>query len=116
MKNKKIIVFFTSLILMMMVMTSVAFAGSIKDMFGISGLAPKQPDGIKAVTLIGTVKWIGYIVGIGMFIWVGIKYLLSGAGEKAKAKETLIPLLIGAILVTSGTAITVAVFSTFGYN
>ena len=116
MKNKKIIVFFTSLILMMIIMMPVVSAGSIKDMIGISNLTPSQLPGFKAVTLIGTIKWIGYIVGIGMFIWVGIKYLLSGAGEKAKAKETLIPLLIGAILVTSGTAVTAAVFSTFGYN
>lgn len=116
MKKKNYIVFFTSLILMMLIMSPIVNAGSIKDMIQISNLTPTQPSGIKAVSIIGTIKWVGYIVGIGMFIWVGIKYLMAGAGEKAKAKETLIPLLAGAILITTGTAITSAVFSVFGYN
>lgn len=116
MKKKNYIVFFTSLILIMLIISPVVNAGSIKDMIQISNLTPSQPDGINAVSILGTIKWVGYIVGIGMFVWVGIKYLLSGAGEKAKAKETLIPLLVGAILVTTGTAITAAVFSMFGYN
>lgn len=116
MKKKNYIVFFTSLILIMLIISPVVNAGSIKDMIQISNLTQSQPDGINAVSILGTIKWVGYIVGIGMFVWVGIKYLLSGAGEKAKAKETLIPLLVGAILVTTGTAITAAVFSMFGYN
>lgn len=117
MKKKNWIVFLTNLILIMLMLTPVVHAtGSIKDLITIGSVTPSQPAGIKANTIIGTIKWIGYLVGIGMFIWVGIKYLLSGAGEKAKAKETLIPLLAGAILITTGTAITAAVFSTFGYN
>ena len=117
MKKEKRIVFFTNLILIMLVLMPVVNAGgSIRDLITIGSLRPSQPAGIKANTIIGTIKWVGYLVGIGMFIWVGIKYLLAGAGEKAKAKETLIPLLAGAILITTGAAITGAVFSMFGYN
>lgn len=113
MKNKKVIYFITNLLLILLLMTPCVNA-TID--ITITNITPSQLPGIKAVTLIGVIKWIGYLVGIGMFIYVGIKYLLAGAGEKAKAKETLIPILIGAVLVTSGTAITAAVFSTFGYN
>ena len=64
----------------------------------------------KAKTLLGTLQWGGYLVAIGMLIWVGIKYLMSGAAEKAKAKETLVPIVIGAILVAGATWIASALF------
>lgn len=67
----------------------------------------------KTNVLIGTLKWIGYVVAIGMIIWSGIKYVMSGAGEKAKVKETLVPILIGAILVVAAVEITGAVFGAF---
>lgn len=67
----------------------------------------------KTGVLIGTLKWIGYVVAIGMIMWSGIKYVMSGAGEKAKVKETLVPIVIGAILVVAAVEITGAVFGTF---
>lgn len=112
MKSKKMICFITVFILSMIMIMPYTCAIEIS----ISNLTPAQPSGIKATTILGVVQWIGYVIGIGMIIFVGIKYLLAGAGEKAKAKETLIPILIGAILITMGTAITATVFSLFGYN
>ena len=65
----------------------------------------------KSLSLLGTLQWVGYLVAIGMLIWVGIKYLMSGAAEKAKAKETLIPIVIGAVLVAGATWIASALFT-----
>ena len=76
---------------------------------------PTQPDiGITGSinTVLGVVQWIGFIVAIAMIIYVGIKYLTAGAGEKAKVKDTLIPMLIGAVLVALGPTIAKAVFDT----
>lgn len=115
MNKKKSIVFLTNLILIIFAIMPVVNA-SVTDLISIGSITGTQLTRIKAVTIIGTIKWVGYLVGIGMFIWVGIKYLLAGAGEKAKAKETLIPLLAGAILITTGTAITATVFSIFGHG
>lgn len=70
--------------------------------------------GMDAANWIGTLKWIGYIVAIGMIIWCGVKYVMAGAGEKAKSKETLIPILIGTVLVVAGIEITAAVFNALG--
>ena len=69
-------------------------------------------DSIK--TVLGTIQWIGYVVAIGMLIYVGIRYLTAGAGKKAEAKETLIPMLIGAALVALAPTIANAVFTTIG--
>ena len=78
-------------------------------------IRPVPPDdGVTApvVQVLGVVQWIGFIVAIAMIIYVGIKYLTSGAGEKAKVKDTLIPMLIGAVLVALGPTIAKAVFTT----
>lgn len=117
MKNQKIICFITVLILsMMLIMPCVNATANKKIDISIGNLTPQQPDGINAVSILGVVQWIGYMLGIGMIIFVGIKYVCAGAGEKAKVKETLFPILLGAILITMGTAITAAVFNLFGYK
>ena len=66
---------------------------------GISSITPTPIFKDKVQTGLGIATWIGLIVGIVMVIWVGGKYLMAGAGEKAKAKETLVPMLIGACLI-----------------
>ncbi len=65
----------------------------------------------KATGVLGVIQWVGYIIAIGMIIWVGIKYVMSGAGEKAKAKETLVPIVIGAVLIAGAATIAQFVFN-----
>lgn len=115
MKNK--IIFLLLLIMMFSIsIVNASNAKSVKDLIGISNVTGSQLDGIKANTILGTIVWLGYIVSIGMFIWVGIKYVMSGAGEKAKAKETLVPILVGAFLISTGATITATVFGIFGHG
>lgn len=61
-------------------------------------------------SILGVIQWIGFIVAIGMLIYVGIKYLTAGAGTKAEVKSNLVPMLIGAVLVALGPTIAKAVF------
>ncbi len=63
--------------------------------------------------VLGVVQWIGFIVGIAMLIWIGIKYLTAGAAKKAEVKETLVPWIVGAALVALGPTIALAVFNAF---
>ena len=62
---------------------------------------------------LGIAQLIGFVVAIVMIIWVGIKYLTSGAGKKAEAKDTLIPIVIGAGLVALAPTIAKALFNAF---
>lgn len=62
-------------------------------------------------TIIGTMQWVGYFIAILMLVWVGIRYVTSSVGEKVKAKESLAPMLIGAILVIGATTIAYAIFN-----
>jgi len=58
-----------------------------------------------AMKVMGTVQTIGFVVAVIMIMWVGIKYLTAGAGEKAKVKDTMIPILVGAIMIVAATTI-----------
>ena len=105
--SKKMIVLLIAMSMIMMSSISLAnnwVVGSSVTPTSISGL------GTTAANVLGIMQWGGYIIAIGMLIWVGIKYVTAGAGEKAKAKETLIPIVIGAVLIAGAVTIATAVF------
>lgn len=99
------------IMIMLVMMSSIAFAGY--DEISTNPGAPSSAGSLqaKATGVLGVIQWVGYIVAIGMLIWVGIKYVTSGAGEKAKAKETLIPIVIGAVLIAGATWIAQFIFN-----
>ncbi len=78
---------------------------------GTHAIPPEVTTGIGKV--LGAAQWIGVIVGTGMIIYIGVKYLTAGAGKKAEAKETAIPLLIGAGLVMLAPTVAKWVFELF---
>lgn len=64
-----------------------------------------------AETILGTMQWIGYFIAILMLIWAGIRFTTSSAAEKVKAKETLWPMVIGAILIAGASTIAYFIFN-----
>ena len=106
MKKSMIFVLITALLVL-----STAFAT-----YEITGVKPTPPTaevqgGVQ--TVLGAAQWIGFIVGIAMIIWVGVKYLTAGAGKKAEVKSTMIPILVGAALVALAPTIAQWVFGMF---
>ena len=59
----------------------------------------------KTGNVLGIVQVIGSVVSVIILMAIGIKYMLGSVEEKAEYKKTLMPYLIGAALVFSGTAI-----------
>lgn len=55
--------------------------------------------------IVGVVTWIGMILSVTTFVTIGVKYMLGSVEEKADYKKTLVPYLIGAILVFGITTI-----------
>lgn len=49
--------------------------------------------------ILSALSWVAYAIALAMLIVLGIKYLLSGANEKAKLKEKVFPYLIGVALI-----------------
>ena len=53
----------------------------------------------KLPVIINGIAWIGYGVSFGMLIFIGIKYMLSAANEKATLKQGAINYVIGGVLI-----------------
>lgn len=53
--------------------------------------------------ILGIIRVIGTIIAVGMIMVLGIKYMVGSAEQKAEYKKTLLPYLIGAILLFTAT-------------
>ena len=62
-------------------------------------------------TIVGVLQIIGIIVAVVVLLVLGIKYMMGSASEKAEYKKTMIPYLVGAILIFGASAITKVVVS-----
>ena len=64
---------------------------------------PEITGGDKIVTIgnriIGGIQYLGSIVSVIGLVVIGIKYIIGSTEEKAEYKETMIPYIIGAVLV-----------------
>ena len=61
--------------------------------------------------LIGIITTVGVVVAVIVLLILGIKYMMGSASEKAEYKKTMIPYLVGAILIFGASAITKVVVS-----
>lgn len=60
--------------------------------------------------IIGAIQAIGSLVSVGILVVLGIKYMMGSAEEKAEYKKTMIPYLIGAVMVFMASNIAGAVY------
>lgn len=56
--------------------------------------------------IIGIITTVGVVVAVVILLVLGIKYMMGSASEKAEYKKTMIPYLVGAILIFGASAIT----------
>lgn len=59
----------------------------------------------KAENILGIIRIIGTIVSVVVLMVLGIKYMLGSVEERADYKKSMIPYLIGAAIVFTGTMI-----------
>ena len=62
-----------------------------------------------AGNIVNIITWVGIIVAIIVLLVLGIKYMMGSAAEKAEYKKTMIPYLVGAVLIFGASAIAQAV-------
>ena len=71
--------------------------------FGNTGISATDTiSGVASGTVnkvLGAIQWIGYAIAVGMLLYIGIKYVMASANEKADLKNSLVRYLIGAILI-----------------
>lgn len=56
--------------------------------------------------IIGIITAVGVVVAVVILLVLGVKYMMGSASEKAEYKKTMIPYLVGAILIFGASAIT----------
>ena len=114
---KKVSKIFATILLVVMLMSfaSVVFAATSVD----PGTWKNQPgDKIKtdditnfSASLINVISIVGSAAAIITLIVLGIKYMMGSAEEKAEYKKTMIPYLIGAILIFAASNIASMIYS-----
>lgn len=62
-------------------------------------------------SIVGILQVIGILVSVIVLIVLGIKYMMGSAEEKAEYKKTMIPYLIGAVLIFTASALAQAIYN-----
>ena len=73
----------------------------------LTGTPPTNTANIKNLgdSIIGVVRTVGVVVAVVILLVLGIKYMMGSAEEKADYKKSMIPYLVGAILIFASTTI-----------
>ena len=118
-KSMKIVSILMMAIMMVMVATPV-FAGKVDPDSAISGVtsqitAPQQTSNITQLVgkILGFLQWGAIIGGVLIITILGIKYMMGSLEEKAEYKKSLIPLIVGIIVVMGASTIANILFKTF---
>lgn len=53
----------------------------------------------KVENILGIIRTVGVVTSVVMLMAIGIKYMLGSIEEKAEYKKTMIPYLVGAVMV-----------------
>lgn len=64
-------------------------------------------------TIVGILQVVGIIVAVVVLLVLGIKYMMGSAEEKAEYKKTMIPYLVGALLIFAASSIVNVVYNMF---
>lgn len=76
---------------------------------------PTNPTDTKQLTdlggsIIGVVRTVGVLIAVVVLLILGIKYMMGSAEEKADYKKSMIPYIVGAVLVFAASAISGIIF------
>lgn len=83
-----------------------------------ANLEAKNPTNVGKMTelvgkILGFLQWVAIVGGILIITILGIKYMMGSLEEKAEYKKSLIPLIVGIIVVMGATTIANILFKTF---
>ena len=65
----------------------------------------------KVGKIIGFLQWAGAIAGVLIITILGIKYMMGSLEEKAEYKKSMIPLIVGAVVLIAAPQIAKLIFS-----
>lgn len=96
-------------------MTSLMMLKSSVFAFGVNDLKGTEVNNSNLTTVgkktLGLITTIGSVVAVLVLVVLGVKYMMGSAEEKAEYKKTLMPYVIGAVLVFAASTIAGVIFS-----
>lgn len=103
-KSIKIIAILITAIILIICMTTVS------NGFGVNDIVNGTPTGVSEITSVGNkifnvITIVGIILSVIVLVILGMKYMIGSVEEKATYKQTLMPYLIGAILLFGASTI-----------
>ncbi len=112
MNTKKLIKIVSALVLIVMIISMVSTVFAVTDPKDLQGVTTgnSQINNI-GKKIIGLVQTIGTITSVLILVVLGIKYMMGSAEEKAEYKKTMIPYLVGAVLIFAASNIASAIYS-----
>lgn len=108
-KQKKTILFFLILIIVLISFVSISYGFGVDDLKGNQ----VEVDSMKKVGngVMKVVSTIGVVISVVMLVVLGIKYMMGSTEEKANYKKSLLPYVIGASLVFAASSIAQLIYN-----
>lgn len=114
---KKSIKVISTLLLAIMLVTSVAGTVLAVDpntvLNGLDGNGNVQTSDLTKVgnNIVTIIQVVGIVIAVIVLLIIGIKYMMGSASEKAEYKKTMIPYIVGAVLIFAGTSLVRVIYS-----
>ena len=114
---KKSIKVISTLLLAIMLVTSIAGTVLAVDpntvLNGLNGNGNVQTNDLTKVgnNIVTIIQVVGIVIAVIVLLVIGIKYMMGSASEKAEYKKTMIPYIVGAVLIFAGTSLLRVIYS-----
>ena len=114
---KKSIKLISTLLLAIMLVTSIAGTVLAVDpntvLNGLNGNGNVQTNDLTKVgnNIVTIIQVVGIVIAVIVLLVIGIKYMMGSASEKAEYKKTMIPYIVGAVLIFAGTSLVRVIYS-----
>ena len=114
MKLSKVFSIVTVAVMLLAAISNVVLAIDPSQITGQTGTDAADKVQTVGENILGVVQTVGTIAAIVTLIILGIKYMMGSAEEKAEYKKTLMPYVIGAVLVLAAANIVGWIFGAAG--
>ncbi len=118
-KTVKIIFTILLTIMLMSSVASIVFAADLNNIFtNVNNATANGTEGLTNIggKIVNVIQIVGILVAIIVILVIGIKYMTGSVEQKAEYKKTMIPYVVGAVLLVAGTSIVKVIYNTINNN
>ena len=109
-KAMKILTVMATMLLIISMGVSVVYGLTPGDVKGNSSATGTNEIKNLGQNIMGVIQVVGVVIAVIILMVLGIKYMMGSAEEKAEYKKTMIPYLVGAILIFAASTIANVVY------